>query len=105
MGNLGLQESTGNRSPITQAPGEYTGAIVIAIEGIGLFVIVPQKKWERVKGILKLIFGQFSKEDDIPNLDLNDLKQEVGLTFYLYMAYPLITPFLKVIYLKMHSWR
>ena len=40
MGYLGLQDANRKRFPITQAPGEWNGAIVRAIEEVGLFVTV-----------------------------------------------------------------
>ena len=96
---LGLQGATRERSHINQAPGEWTGAIVIAIEGFGLFVTVSQKKWYIVKGIMESIMGYLSKADDRPDIDLKYLKQKVGFLVHLSMAYHLITPFLKLLYL------
>ena len=40
MGYLGFQNATRKRFPITKAPGKWTGAIIIVIEGVGLFVTV-----------------------------------------------------------------
>ena len=40
MGYLGLKDTNKKMRPITQAPGEQTGAILISIEGGGLFVTV-----------------------------------------------------------------
>ena len=44
MSYLGVQDATRKRRPCTQTPGEWTGAISLAIEGVGLFVTVSQKK-------------------------------------------------------------
>ena len=70
-----------------------------------MFVAVSQKKWDRLKGILESIVGQFRKSNDRPKLELRYLKQKVGFLVHLSIAYPLIAPFLKEFYLRMHSCR
>ena len=49
MGYLGLQNATRKRRPISQTPGEWTGSIIISIEGMGLFVKDSEKKWNKAK--------------------------------------------------------
>ena len=77
MGYLGLKVATRKRCTITQAPGEWTGSNVRAIEGIGLFVTVSHKNCGRVKGTMESIVGQFIKANEIYKLDLKYLEQNV----------------------------
>ena len=105
MGYLGLQDATRKRRPDSQAPGEWTGTLMRAIEGVGLFVTVSQVKWDKVKNILSSLRDEFTHESDLPSLDLKDLEKKVGFLVHLAMAYPLMFPFLKGFYLTMNSWR
>ncbi len=105
MGYLGLQDATRKRRPDSQAPGEWTGTITRAIEGVGLFVTVSQTKWDRARKILAEIYDQFDDDESLPELDLKDLEKKVGFLVHLAMAYPLMFPFLKGFYLTMNSWR
>ena len=105
MGYLGFQDATTERRPITQSPGEYTRAIGRDIEGVELFVTVSQKKWDIVKLTLESIMVNFSNADDIPDPDLQYFEQKVRFIVHLSIAYPLINPFLKGLYLMMNSWR
>ena len=45
MSYLGIQDATRKRRRITQRPGEWTGSIVVAVEGVGLFVTISKKMW------------------------------------------------------------
>ena len=47
MGYLDLQDDTRKRRPIYQTPGGWTGSITISLEGVGLFVTVSEKKWNK----------------------------------------------------------
>ena len=105
MGYLGFQGTTRKSRPITQSPGEWTGYIVIHIEGVGFSVTVSQRKWYRVKVIVESIVGQFIKEYDRPEMDLKYLNRKVGFIVHFSMAYPLSTPFLKGLYRTMDYWR
>ena len=105
MGYLGLQDATRRMRPITQYTGECTETIVTAIQGFRLSVKVSQKKLNIVKGILELMMGYFMKGNDRPKLDLNILELNMGFLVHLSTDYPLTTPFLKIFYLMMNSWR
>lgn len=105
MGYLGLQDATRKRHPDSQAPGEWTGIITRAIEGVGLFVTVSQAKWDRARSILSDIYDHFDQDGSLPELDLKDLEKKMGFLVHLAMAYPLMFPFLKGFYLTMNSWQ
>ena len=49
MGYLGLQDTTRKLRPIYQTPGEWTGSITILLEGVGLFITISEKKWNKEK--------------------------------------------------------
>ena len=49
IGFLGLQDATRKRRPIYQTPGEWTELITLSLEGVGLFVAVSNKKWNKAK--------------------------------------------------------
>ena len=53
MGYLGIQDATRKRRRVTQKTGEWTGSIVTAVEDVGLFVTISNKKWNKVQCILK----------------------------------------------------
>jgi hypothetical protein len=99
MGYLGLQDATRKRRPDSQTPGEWTGSIIRAIEDVGLFVTVSQKKWDRAKSIINDLVAEFESPDDRPLLCLKDLERKVGFLVHLAMAYPLMFPFLRGFYL------
>ncbi len=105
MGYLVLQDATRKRRPDSQTPGEWTGSIVRAIEGVGLFVTVSPAKWAKAKGIIDSLINCFESPEDLPELDLKDMERKVGFLVHLAMAYPLMLPFLKGFYLTMNSWR
>ena len=77
MGYLGIQDATRKRRRVTQRPGEWTGSIVTAVEGVGLFVTISKKKWKRVQGILekwKIKIGVTKGA----SLNLKELERDVG---------------------------
>jgi hypothetical protein len=106
MSYLGVQDAVRKRRPCTQTPGEWTGAISLAIEDVGLFVTVSEKKWAKAKSILQILLDEVVKaEDDLPMLNFKSLESHVGFLVHLSMAYPDMTPFLRGFYLTMNSWR
>ena len=66
---------------------------------------VSQKKWDKIKFILKSIRDLFKDSADRPEIDRKDLERKVGFLVHAAMAYPLMFPFLKGFYLTMNSWR
>ena len=48
---------------------------------------------------------KFNDSDRYPEMDLKDMEQKTGFLLYLDMAYPLIMPFTRGLYLTMNSWR
>mmetsp|Transcript_20683 Transcript_20683/g.30301 ORF Transcript_20683/g.30301 Transcript_20683/m.30301 type:complete len:1268 (-) Transcript_20683:9637-13440(-) len=105
MSYLGLQDATRKRRPESQRPGEWTGSITVASPGVGLFVTVSTKKWTKAKGHLSWMLSHFTSPSDRPQISLKEMEQRVGFLVHLAMAYPLIFPFLKGLYLTMNSWR
>ena len=105
MSYLGLQDAARKRRPNSQTPGEWTGSITLALEGVGLFITVSQKKWDKAKSLISDLLGYFTSPEDLPELDLKDLERKTGFLVHLAMAYPAIMPFLRGLYLTMNSWR
>ncbi len=106
MGYLGLQDATRKRRPNSQQPGEWTGSISVALPDTGLFVTVSQKKWDRSRQIISDLLSVYSEcKDDLPDFNLKKLEQKVGFLVHLGMAYPLMVPFLRGLYLTMNNWR
>ena len=105
MGYLGLQNAMRKRRPDSQVPGEWTGAIILALEGIGLFVTVSQSKWDKAKRYLEELLETFDSAEDLPSFNRKDLESKVGFLVHMSMTFPLMKPFLRGIYLTMNSWR
>jgi hypothetical protein len=106
MSYLGVQDAVRKRRPCTQTPGEWTGAISLAIEDVGLFVTVSEKKWAKAKNILQSLLDEVVKAEDVlPMLNFKSLESHVGFLVHLSMAYPDMTPFLRGFYLTLNSWR
>ena len=47
----------------------------------------------------------FNGHDHFPEMYLKEMDQKTGILMHLYMAYPLIMPFLRGLYLNMNYWR
>ena len=105
MSYLGVQDATRKRRPNSQTPGEWTGSITLALEGVGLFVTVSQKKWDKAKGIIAELLGHFETAKSRPQMILKDLERKTGFLVHLAMAFPAMMPFLRGLYLTMNSWR
>ena len=105
MSYLGLQDAARKRRPNSQTPGEWTGSITLALEGVGLFVTVSQKKWDKCKAIISSLLELYASPKDLPMMDLKDLERKTGFLVHLAMAYPAMMPFLRGLYLTMNSWR
>ena len=105
MGYLGLQDATRKRRPVSPSPGEWTGSIIRAVKGTGLFVTVSVKKWEKIKAILQEVRDSFTSGVHRPKFELKELERKVGFLVHVAMAYPIMFPFLKGFYLTMNSWR
>ena len=106
MGYLvGLQDATRKRRPESQSPGEWTGSISRAIEGVGLFVTVSPKKWTKAKNHIAWLLEHFKSPSHLPHFNLKEVERKVGFLVHLAMTYPLMFPFLRSLYLTMNSWR
>ena len=105
MSYLGVQDATRKRRPNSQTPGEWTGSITLALEGVGLFVTVSQKKWDKAKGIISELLNHFDGPKSRPDMILKDLERKTGFLVHLAMAFPAMMPFLRGLYLTMNSWR
>ena len=49
---LGLQDAKKKWRPISQKPVEWTGSTTLPLEGVGLFVMVSEKKWNKAKEMI-----------------------------------------------------
>ena len=105
MAYLGLQDATRKRRPHGQHVGEWTGAISVAVEGVGLFVTISEKKWMRGKELVKSLLDKFETPDDRPLLSHKELERKTGFLVHLSMTYSDMKPFIRGLYLTMNSWR
>ena len=108
MSYLGIQDATRKRRPITQTPGEWTGSIVLSVEGVGVFVTISQQKWDRTRAILikwKDKVHLTEELEKLPLLDYATLESDIGFLIHIAMAYPSMKPFLRGFYLTLNSWR
>jgi hypothetical protein len=103
MSYLGIQDATRKRRRITQRPGEWNGSIIIAVEGVGLFVTVSEKKW--LKTILEKLDQSWSNDKTSTRVKYKQLERDIGCLVHLSMSYPEMTPYLRGFYLTMNSWR
>ena len=99
MSYLGLQDATQKRRPNSQTPGESTDSITLALEGVGLFVTVSQKKWDKAKGIISELLEHYKSPTLRPDMVLKDLERKTGFLVHLTMAFPAMMPFLRGLYL------
>jgi hypothetical protein len=105
MSYLGIQDATRKRRRITQRPGEWNGSIIIAVEGIGLFITVTEKKWVKTKDILEKLDQSWSKDGAPTRVKYKQLERDIGFLVHLSMSYPEMTPYLRGFYLTINSWR
>ena len=87
MSYLGLQDATRKCRPHGQHVGDWTGAISVAVEGVGLFVTVSEKKWMRGKELIDSLLKQFASSDDRPMMLHKELERKTGFLVHLSMTY------------------
>ena len=81
------------------------GISLFSLEGVGLFVTLSKKKRNKEIEIIAKILSQFDSSTDHSYFFLKYMEQKTGFLLYLAMAYPLIMPFKRGLYLKMNLWR
>ena len=81
------------------------GISLFSLEGVGLFVTLSKKKRNKEIDIIAKFLSQFDSSTDQSYFFLKYMEQKTGFLLYLAMAYPLIMPFKRGLYLKMNSWR
>ena len=59
MGYLRLKNATRKRRTISQTLGKWIGSITLSLEGVGLFVIVSEKNWDKEKEMIANFLSQF----------------------------------------------
>jgi hypothetical protein len=97
---LGLQDAARKRWEPSMVPGPWAGSIVDAAGGV--FVLISQECWDKVKGMPKWL-------REVVNsgllIDRKTLESYRGYLVYISCTYPFITPYLKGIHLTLDSWR
>jgi hypothetical protein len=78
MSYLGIQDATRKRRPITQRPGEWNRSIIIAVEEVGLFVTVTEKKWLKTKNILGKLDQNWAEGKATTRINYKQLERDVG---------------------------
>ncbi len=101
---LGEQDAARKRRPISQTPGAWAGALVVAREG-NLYVTTSQEKWDKCKQFLMRWKKELESPEGSPLLDHKDLQKGRGHLVYLCRTFPSATPFLKGIHHTLESWR
>ena len=101
MGYLLLQDATKKWRHISQTRGECTVSITLSIEGVGLFVTVPEKKRNKEKYMISKCLSQFDYSTPQSYILLKDTEQKTCVLLHLDMDYPMIMPFLRGLYLTM----
>ena len=105
MSYLGIQDATRKRREHGQHVGEWAGAISVAVEGVGLFVTVSEKKWLKAKTMIEELMNCFTSETDRPWMNTKELERKTGFLVHLAMTFDDIMPFLRGFYLTLNSWR
>ena len=66
LGYLGLQGATRKRIPNPQTPGKWKGFTTLALDNVGLFVTVSERKWDRAKEIIRNLLEKSNDPDHFP---------------------------------------
>ena len=101
---LGEQDAARKRSQASKVPRVWTGAKCLSREGVGLFVLAPQPKWDKAKAIIT-DFHEQVVEKRSTTLNHKNLERGVGFLCHLTRTYPSAFPYLKGIYNTLNSWR
>ena len=72
---------------------------------MGLLVTVSENNWNKSKEMIAKFLSQFDSSTARPYFLLKDMEHKTGFLVHLAMAYPLIIPLLRGIYMMMKSWR
>ena len=62
---------------------------------------ISQKKWSRVKNILKQWKGKFDENHELPLINYKKLERDLGFLVHVSMTYEKIKPFLRGFYLTL----
>lgn len=101
---LGQQDAARKRRPPSKVPGAWAGSMCISLDGVGLFVMSTQGKWEKAKGIMKKWTEALGSDARI-SIDHKEMEQDVGFLCHISRTYPKLFPYLKGFYNTLNSWR
>ena len=101
---LGLHDATKKRRSNYKKPGEWTGSITLDLENVGLYVAISEKKWGRAKETICNLLEKFNDDDHSTENDLKDMEWKTGFLVHLAMAYQLVMPCMRDLYLTMNSF-
>ena len=103
---LGQQDAARKRRRVSQEPGPWAGAMVIARPDDGLYVTCAQLKWDKTKTIIKRWL------DSRPTvgggdwmLDRIQLEKDRGFLVHITRTFTSAVPYLRRIHHTLESWR
>jgi hypothetical protein len=103
---LGQQDAARKRRRVSQEPGPWAGAMVIARPDEGLFVTCAQLKWDKTKTIIKRWLDSRPMEGGLDwVLDRIQLEKDRGFLVHITRTFTSAVPYLRRIHHTLESWR
>lgn len=101
---LGQQDAARKRRPPSKVPGAWAGAMCISVDGLGLFVLSTQGKWDKAKGIIDKWADRLGTDTRV-QVNHKEMEQDVGFLCHISRTYPKLFPYLKGFYNTLNTWR
>eukprot|EP00957_Ditylum_brightwellii_P056240 4263176-Ditylum_brightwellii.AAC.1 len=95
---LGQQDAAQKHCPYSQAPGAWASAYFQIVQGVGIFVMLSQEKWDKLKGIITTCLNAFEdtiSRDNTPIFVNKDMERGQGFLVHTAKIYPMQAPYLK----------
>jgi hypothetical protein len=99
---LGIQDAPRKRRDSSKSPGAWSGS-VIRVTPDGVFVLLPEDKWNKAKAMLQEI--RVMLEKDPSSLPRKRLEQIRGFLIYVTRTYHCMVPYLIGLHMTIDSWR
>ena len=96
---LGIQDAARKRTEPSQTPGPWAGSIMHTVDS--LTSMVSQKKWDKVKSIVREL-DHFSTQLKVPRNRLEIIR---GFLNYVARTYKWMVPYMKCLHLTIDGWR
>ena len=103
---LGQQDAARKRRRVSQEPGPWAGAMVIAKPAEGLFVTCDQLKWDKTKSIISRWIQSRPEDGGVEwLLDRIQLEKDRGFLVHITRTFTSAIPYLRRIHHTLESWR